>query len=279
MIIDAHHHLWDLAVRDQPWIAGEVLAPLRRDFGLDDLRAVTTPNGVAKTVVVQTVTEPEETPELLALAATDDLIAGVVGWADITAPDVEKRLAELSAAPGGRALVGIRHQVQLEPDPDWLLRRDVLRGLRHVAAAGLAYDLVVRRDQIRAAVQAATEVPALPFVLDHLGKPAVAAGELEPWASAIRELALRPNTVCKLSGLVTEADWTRWKAADLRPYADTVLDAFGPERLMFGSDWPVCTLAASYAEVLSTAHELADGLNQEERNAVFGGTASRVYGV
>jgi L-fuconolactonase len=276
-IVDAHHHLWDLGVRDQDWITGAALAPLRRDFLLGDYQVMAGQNGVAASVVVQTVTVPGETPDLLALAAASDLIAGVVGWADLTAPGLADRIAELTALPGGDKLVGLRHQVQSEPDPRWLTRADVLRGLAAVASAGLVYDLVVTAGQLPAAAQAAAAVPGLLFVLDHLGKPAITSGSTQPWDRDLRRLAALPNTACKLSGLVTEADWTGWQVADLRPYADTALDAFGPDRVMFGSDWPVCTLAASYGEVLQAARDLTGHLTAAEREAIFAGTATRVY--
>ncbi|MFF0061217.1 amidohydrolase family protein [Streptomyces sp. NPDC005279] len=278
-IIDAHHHVWDLSVRDQDWITGPDLAPIRRDFTLDDLAPEAHAAGVRATVLVQTVAVAEETPEFLALADGSDLVAGVVGWTDLTAPDVADTLAALRELPGGDRLVGIRHQVQGESDPEWLLRPDVLRGLAAVASAGLVYDLVVLPKQLPAASEAADRLPGLTFVLDHLGKPPIASKELEPWASDVRALAARPNTVCKLSGLVTEAAWSTWTTTDLSPYADTVLDAFGPGRLMFGSDWPVCRLAAGYGEVVASARALTRRLGDAERGAVFGTTASRVYGL
>jgi L-fuconolactonase len=276
-IVDAHHHLWDLGVRDQDWITGPALAPLRRDFLLGAYQPVAQAHGVAASVVVQTVTVPGETPELLALAGASDLIAGVVGWTDLTVPDVADRIAALKEQPGGGKLVGLRHQVQSEPDPDWLTQPDVLRGLTAVAQAGLVYDLVITAGQLGQATRAAAAVPGLRFVLDHLGKPPIVAGRTEPWARDLRGLAALPNTSAKLSGLVTEADWRQWKVADLRPYAEVALDAFGPTRMMFGSDWPVCTLAASYPDVLAAAHDLTAGLSPAERQAVFAGTATSVY--
>ena len=275
-VIDAHHHVWDLAVRDQGWISGPELEPIRRSFGADDLRPLAAAAGVTATIVVQTITVPEETPELLALAASDPLVAGVVGWTDLTAPDVADTLARLRGLPGGDRLVGIRHQVQGEPDPDWLRRPDVLRGLRAVAAAGLVYDLLVLPHQLPAAAHAAAAVPELEFVLDHAGKPPVASGLLEPWEGAVRALAARANTACKLSGLVTEAAPGAGQA-DFAPYARVILDAFGPGRTMFGSDWPVCLLAAGYQEVLDLAAALVPGLDEAERAAVFATTAARVY--
>jgi L-fuconolactonase len=277
--VDAHHHVWDLSVRDQDWITGPELQPIRRNFTVADLRPEASAAGVRRTVLVQTITVPEETPEFLALAEETDLIGGVVGWTDLTRPDVTEELARLKELPGGAYLRGIRHQVQGEPDPEWLLRPDVHRGLTAVAEAGLVYDLVVLPHQLPACVKAAADHPELTFVLDHLGKPPIASGAPEPWAGAVRALAGLPNTVCKLSGMVTEADHATWTVDDLRPYADTVLEAFGPARLMFGSDWPVCILAATYAEVWNAADVLTAGLGDGERRQVFEGTATRVYGL
>ncbi|MEV7142452.1 amidohydrolase family protein [Streptomyces tauricus] len=280
--VDAHHHVWDLSVRDQDWIVGPELTPLRRDFTVDELEVEARTAGVHRTVLVQTVTVAEETPEFLTLADEHDLIGGVVGWTDLTRPDVADELARLRELPGGRYLRGVRHQVQGEPDPQWLLRPDVRRGLGAVAAAGLVYDLVVLPHQLPACVRAAAALPGLTFVLDHLGKPPIASGELEPWATHLRALAALPNTVCKLSGMVTETDLTRRRSPQARrremlPYADTALDAFGPGRLMFGSDWPVCTLATTYGGVAFMADGLTLGLSGDERAQVFEGTATRVY--
>lgn len=271
-VVDAHHHVWDLSVRDQDWIAEG--SPIRRDFTVEDLAVEARAAGVDRTVLVQTVTAPEETPEFLALAAGHELIAGIVGWTDLTRPDVADELARLRELPGGRYLKGIRHQVQGEPDPEWLLRPDVRRGLTAVADAGLVYDLVVLPHQLPACTKAAAGLPQLTFVLDHSGKPPIASGALEPWASDLRALAAQPNTVCKLSGMVTEADLASWTIDDLRPYAGTVLEAFGPDRLMFGSDWPVCTLAATYGDVLDAARRLT---GPTEHARIFGATATRVY--
>ena len=275
-VIDAHHHVWDLAVRDQPWIRDLGPSVLQRNYSMADLRPAAEGAGVTGTVLVQTVTVPEETPELLALAAADSLIMAVVGWADLTGPAVAADLARLRSGPGGQYLASIRHQVQEEPDPDWLRRPDVLRGLRAVAAAGLCYDLIVRPHQLPAAAYAAVNVPDLVFVLDHGAKPPVTDGTLEPWATAIRTLAALPNTACKLSGLVTEAAPGSAVAA-FTPFADVILSAFGADRVMFGSDWPVCLLASDYAGVLALAQLLVSGLSEAERAAVFAGTAARVY--
>ncbi|MFD5835817.1 amidohydrolase family protein [Streptomyces collinus] len=275
-VVDAHHHVWDLSVRDQDWITGPELAPLRRDFTMQDLEPEARAAGVGGTILVQTVTVPEETPEFLALAGEHELIAGVVGWTDLTRPDVADELARLRELPGGRYLKGIRHQVQGERDPEWLLRPDVHRGLAAVADAGLVYDLVVLPHQLPACVRAAAALPGLTFVLDHLGKPPIASGALEPWATGLRALATLPNTVAKLSGLVTEADPASWTVEDLRPYADVALEAFGPGRLMYGSDWPVCTLGAAYGDTLDLTRRLTDPYDHPQ---VLGTTATRVYGL
>jgi L-fuconolactonase len=181
----------------------------------------------------------------------------------------------IAALPPG--LVGIRHLVQGERDPAWLSRPDVRRGIAAVGAAGLAYDLLTLPHQLPAAIDTVRALPEVTFVLDHLSKPPIAKGELEPWATRVRELAAEPNVFCKLSGMVTEADPGGWSVADLRPFAEVVLDAFGPARVMFGSDWPVCLLAASYTEVVEAADALTVGLSAAERDAVFAGTAARAY--
>jgi L-fuconolactonase len=222
------------------------------------------------------VTVAAETPEMLALAGRDPLVAGVVGWTDLTSPAIGDELARLAAGPGGGRLVSIRHQVQSEPDPDWLRRPDVIRGLRAVAMAGLCYDLVILSHQLPAAAYAAAAVPGLTLVLDHAGKPRIADGDLGAWAAAIRDLAALPNTMCKLSGLVTEAPHGAQPRA-FAAVAGVVLGAFGADRVMFGSDWPVCLLASDYAGVMALARSLTAGLSPAERAAVFGATAARAY--
>ena len=273
MIIDAHHHLWeDLTRRDYDWLAD--LDPIRRPYTVDDLAAATPAD---RTVLVQTVPTVEETEEFLVTAAATPLIAGVVGWVDLTAPDIADRLAALRSSPGGDTLVGIRHPAQGEADPGWLTRPDVVRGVKAVAEAGLTYDILVLPPQHEAAIALADAVPGARLVLDHAGKPAIADGGYEPWARFLTALAARPNVFCKLSGLVTEADWTKWTVEDLRPYASHVLESFGPDRVMFGSDWPVCELAATYAQVYESARTVTSALSASEQNEVFGGTASRAY--
>lgn len=277
-VIDAHHHLWDPAARDYPWMAGPELAPIRHAYTLADLRAESAAAGVSHTVLVQTVSDLGETEEFLAVASgSGELIAGVVGWVDLTDPDVAGTLALLRARPGGERLVGVRHQVQDEADPGWLARPEVRRGLRTVAAAGLVYDLLVLVPQLAAARAAAAELPEGRFVLDHAAKPPIATGAFQPWAGELAALARLPNVTCKLSGLVTEARWDSWDAAAIRPYAEHVLAVFGPDRVMFGSDWPVCQVAASYGQVRELADTLLEGLSAAERDAVLRRTAARTY--
>lgn len=290
--VDAHHHLWDPAHRRQQWLEDAGMSQLYRRFDVDDLAAACGP-GPLRTVLVQVLPDETETREFLATATTTTgvqtagvqtagvRIAGVVGWVDLTAPDVAERLASLQAAPGGERLVGIRHLVQSEADPGWLLRADVLRGLAAVAAAGLVYDLLVVPSQLPAAIRAAAAVPEGRFVLDHLGKPPIAAGWSGPdrrgWVDAVRSLARYPHVAVKVSGLVTEADPMRWTVDDLRPWVQVALDAFGPHRAMFGSDWPVCLLAASRDRVVDAWRELTGGLDGDEAAAAGGGTAERWY--
>ncbi|NJQ03619.1 amidohydrolase family protein [Streptomyces zingiberis] len=276
--VDAHHHLWELSRRPHGWLDAPELAAVRRDFTPTELAEAAGAAGIGRTVLVQVLADATETREFLATAEDQALIGAVVGWADLTAPGLAGELHALRESRGGRYLAGIRHLVQGEPDPAWLARPEVVAGLRTVAAHGLAYDLLVRPHQLPAAIAAVRAVPELTFVLDHAAKPPVASGALEPWASLTAELAAESNVSCKLSGLVTEAGPGAWTVTGLRPYARAVLDTFGPARVMFGSDWPVClTAAGSYGEVLALAEELTAGLSAPEHAAVFGGTAARVY--
>jgi L-fuconolactonase len=275
LIVDAHHHVWDPAARRHAWLDG--LPALNRSFGLADFDRASEPERVTASVLVQVLASTEETEEFLALAAGTGPVAGVVGWTDLTSPAAGDEIARLRGLPGGNRLAGIRHLVQDEPDPDWLRRPEVRRGIRAVGAAGLVYDLLVRPHQLPAALAVTGELADVTFVLDHGAKPPIASGALEPWASQIGELAARPNVSCKVSGLVTEAG-PGWRAAQIVPYLDHLVEAFGPGRLMFGSDWPVCTLAASYAEVVALARDaLAVRLGQAELDAVFRANAINVY--
>jgi L-fuconolactonase len=273
--LDAHHHIWGESVREAVW--AKPYPVLHRAFTLDDLAPSLAAQHIDRTVLVQTESSYEETAAMLAEAGRHPMVHGVVGWADLTAPDVAARLDELIAAPGGDRLVGVRHQVEGEPDQDWLTRPDVRAGLAELSRRGVPYDLLVRIDQLPSAVQAVTALPDLRFVLDHAAKPPIAEGPSEAWFQGIAALAGLPNCAVKLSGLLTLAG-PDWQVADLQPYADAVLEGFGPDRVMFGSDWPVCLIATGYDEVVQTAEALSCGLSAAERELVFGGTALAWYG-
>ncbi|HEY1914486.1 MAG TPA: amidohydrolase family protein [Streptosporangiaceae bacterium] len=286
-VIDSHHHLWDLSVRrlswldeEQIWADSAEMARLRHSFTLADLEPLARAAGVTATVVVQTEISPAETPELLTLAAGHELVAAVVGWVDLAGPGIADTVAALRAAPGGGYLSGIRHPVLAESDPDWLRRPEVLRGLVELAGSGLAYDVVCVQRQLPGALAAAEAVPGLTFVLDHLGNPEDDPPAGGPWASMMGQFAALPNTVCKLSGVLSGAyrDGDGQKLAPLvRQYFEIMLDAFGPDRMMYGSDWPPCTLTSSYQQVMDAARELTAGLSPAERESIMSGTARRIY--
>ncbi len=260
-------------------MAGAELDPIRRSFGPDDLRPELEAAGVDYTVLVQTVPSVDETREFLSIAERTRFVAGVVGWVDLTAADIGETLAELQAQPNAKALVGIRHQVHDEKDAQWLLRPDVGRGLGAVRDAGLAYDILVRPRELPAALATARAFPDMRLVIDHLAKPPIASGTIDEWAAQMEPFRPLTHVSCKLSGMITEADWTGWTAADLKPYVARVLDIFGPDRVMYGSDWPVCMLAGSYGEVKHALEESLPTLSAEERAQIFGGSAIRFYGL
>ena len=270
MIVDAHQHLW---TADYAWLADPSLSRIRRDYTVADLRSAMSSAGVDRTVLVEAGRcDAAETTAFLALAAETPEIAGVVGWASLTSESLAAELDRHRDGPGGHLLTGIRDQVQGFGD-DHLDRPDVRRGLSAVAAAGLVNELVVRAPQLPSVARAAAELPSSVFVLDHLGKPPVASGDLHGWRALIAPVAARPNVVAKLSGLVAEADWAHWSADDLRPFVETAVELFGTSRLMYGSDWPVLEVAATYAQVKDVLSDLLGGLLPD----VFGGTAIRTY--
>lgn len=277
MIVDAHHHFWDPERRDYPWM-GDDLAAIRRRFGPEELAPLLAAEGLDRTVLVQTVSSLDETREFLATAVSTDFVAGVVGWVDLADPSVGDTLAELRSCAGGSYLVGIRHQVHDEPDPRWLLRSDVQRGVQAVGDLGLVYDLLVRTRELAAAVEMARRFPDIRFVLDHIAKPRIAAGPRDSeWERAMAPLAECANVYCKLSGMVTEARWSDWTPDDLQPYISRALDWFGAERCMFGSDWPVCLLAADYGRVINALKLVINDLDSDAKKAVLGENAARVY--
>ncbi len=278
MRIDAHQHFWDPGKRPYYWMDGDATAPIRRRLGPEDMRPLLAAAGVDGTIVVQAVPDPGETAEMLAQAAATDFVRGVVGWVDLASPTLAATLSALKASPGGAFLVGIRHQAHDEADPAWLARPEIIAGIRTCHEAGLAYDLLVRERELPAAIACVEALPAdMRLVVDHIAKPRIASGEMQPWLELLTRLAAFPNVHCKLSGMVTEADWQDWSVADLAPYADHVIALFGPERVMFGSDWPVSLLAAPYERVVATCEELLSGLPEAARRAIMGGTASRFY--
>jgi L-fuconolactonase len=274
VIVDAHQHFWNPALDVYPWLTDDI-AVVKRRFGPEDLEPVLDDYGVGGTVLVQALGSLEETRRLLAVAEATPFVLGVVGWIDLTDPGVADVLAEI----GSSALVGIRHQVEDEPDPEWLVRADVQRGIAAVGEAGLTYDLLVRPVGLPAAIETVRRHPEMRFVVDHLAKPPIRSGDTTRWARDLETLSAFPNVSCKLSGLVNEADRNAWRGDELVPFHRRALDWFGPDRAMFGSDWPLCLVAADYGAVLGLVHEAIGGLAAGEREAVLGGTATRVYGL
>jgi L-fuconolactonase len=276
-IIDAHHHFWDPDRGDYGWLSGP-FQPIRRVFGPSDLAPSIAACGIAGTVLVQTWHSLEESRDYLAIADATDFVAGVVAWVDLTDPAVAETLAALKASTAGKWLVGIRHLLHLEPDPAWLLRPDARRGLAAVAEAGLVYDLVGNTSHLPAMLQTVADFPQLRFVLDHIAKPDIKGGVRQPWTALMHGFAdHRAHVWCKLSGMITEADWERWTPGDLQPYVAEVLRIFGPERCMFGTDWPVCLVVGSYARVIGALRDCLAALHPEEQAQIFGRSAIEAY--
>ena len=275
MRIDSHQHFWNYAAADYPWI-GPGMERLARDHRPSDLAPLLAAEGIDGSVAVQARQSIEESRWLLGLAAAHPFVKGVVGWVDLRSDRVEDELRELAADP---KFVGVRHVVQDEPDPRFVLGAEFVRGLAHLHRHHLTYDLLLYPYQLTAAVELVGLLPDQPFVVDHLAKPRIAVGEIGDWERDIRAIAGHENVCCKVSGMVTEAARSGWKRADFTPYLDVVLDAFGPERLMFGSDWPVCLLAGEYAEVAAIPREYFARLSATEQQMIWGGTAARVYGL
>jgi len=273
MRIDAHQHFWRYSAEEYDWI-DDSMASLRRDFLPLDLKPELDAAGFDACIAVQARQTLEETRWLLALADENPFIAGVIGWVDLRAESVREQLAELSENP---RLLGVRHVVQAEPDDRFLLRPDFLRGIAALQEFDLTYDILIYPRHLPVAVEFVSRFPQQHFVLDHLAKPFIKAQTIEPWASNIRELARFPNVFCKVSGMVTEADWTSWKPEHFQPYLETALQAFGPDRLMIGSDWPVCRVAGSYSKVMSLVIEFLDQHAPDAREKLLGGNAQRAY--
>lgn len=275
LVIDAHQHFWKHSLPfDYSWQDAPELEPIRRDYLPTDLSPLIGRVGVERTVFVQTQHNLDENRWVLALAERHEFIAGIVGWVDLASEQCEQQLCEFKESS---KFVGIRHITQDEPDDDFIVRPDVLRGLKILEKHRFPFDLLFFVKHLHHAARLARELPELPMVIDHLAKPHIKEGRLDDWIDNFRAAAKFPNVYCKLSGMITEADWNNWKPADLKPYVETALDAFGPERCMFGSDWPVCELAGSYEQVYEALVETLGPLSDAEREAIFGGTAARFY--
>ena len=271
MRIDAHQHFWRFDPARQTWITDEMSA-IRRDFLPEDLRPELRAAGIDASVVVQTDQSEEETRFLLELADTHTQIAAVVGWVDLRAENARERLEHFSSF---EKLRGFRHIAQAEPDDCFLIREDFLRGISNLEAFGFTFDILIYPRQLAAAAQLVRRFPRQGFVVDHLAKPCIKSGEIEPWATYIRQIGECENTFCKLSGMVTEANWHHWKPADFKPFLDIVFEAFGTGRLMFGSDWPVCLLGANYKQV----YDLIASYCGSDHERIFGSNAARFYGL
>jgi L-fuconolactonase len=277
MRIDSHHHVWDLSVREQGWMVGEALYPIKKNFSINDLRQAITGCGIEKTVVVQTVTNYDETPELLELAEDDDLVAGVVGFLKIDSADAISYLDKYESMRGFKNLVGIRDIAHDYEDIGYLAKPEVVKNVQELGRRGLVYDLLTKTPHMQAAIDLVKQSPNTQFVLDHISKPYMAKGEMQPWADKLRELASFENVVIKVSGLFTEADWKNWKAADFWPYLEHVTKVFTPSRMMFGSDWPVCLLAATYRQSIDLMEQFTKSFSSSEQKDFWAGTANRAY--
>jgi L-fuconolactonase len=282
MKIDAHQHFWHYRPERDTWI-GDSMPVLKRDYLPEDLLPELHANGIDGTIAVQADQSEAETVFLLEQAGRNAFVAGVVGWVDLCARDAGERLQYFSQFP---KLRGFRHVAQSEPDDRFLVRDDFVRGISMLCEFDLTYDILIYARQLPAAVELVERVPDQAFVLDHVAKPNMAkptpdgnSREFDNWVQGIRALAQNPRVYCKLSGLITEADWRAWHADDFKPYLDVAFDAFGADRLMFGSDWPVCLLAGTYAQVKGLIEDYACGLPNSEREEVFGGNAARFYGL
>jgi len=275
MIIDSYQHFWQVGRFDYPWMNSS-LGVLYRDYLPDQLEPILAQNGVSKTVLVQASNSVEESRWLLQLADDYPFVAGVVGWVDLMADEVDSQLDELVSHPKFK---GVRHLVESEPADDWLVQPQVLRGLKRLSDYGVSYDLLVHTRHLKHIENVVDACPDLKLVIDHMAKPPIASGEIEKWRRELRPVAANEQINCKLSGLVTEANRTSWKTNDLRPYVECALELFGSSRLLFGSDHPVCLLAASYERVLGSFRELLKDLSSSEQEEIFSSNAAEFYGL
>ena len=276
-MIDAHQHFWQLSKPfDYEWLKKPVHAPICRDYLPADLKPHMNAVGVQRSIFVQTQHNIEENRWVLGLAEQHPFIAGVVGWVDLKSAACEAQVEEFKRHS---KFVGVRHVVQDEPDDDWIVQPDVLRGLRVLEKHRVPFDLLFYVKHLKHAATLGRLFPGLPLVINHLAKPQIKTQRFDGWTEHLRAAARMPNLYCKLSGMITEADWQHWKPADLKPYVQTALEAFGADRCMFGTDWPVCELAGSYEQVFHALVEALGPISTTERAAIFGGTATRFYGV
>ena len=277
MRIDSHHHIWDLNVRPQTWMKGDELKPISRTILMNELEPELERSKIDYTVIVQTVPTIDETPEFLDLSLSHSKVCAVVGWLDLESDDIRPVLEKYLAHAGGKNLVSIRDMAQDKDDPNWLIRDDVVKNVHRIAEAGLTFDILTKPPQLAAAVKLVKQSPNNVFVLDHISKPYIAKGELQPWADQISEIASNENVSVKVSGLFTEANWSNWNNESFKPYLDHILQSFTPDRMMFGSDWPVCLLAASYSQTIDLMEEFAKDFSKSEQESFWAGTAKRFY--
>jgi len=278
MTIDAHHHFWKYNPAEYAWIDDD-MSVIRRDFLPADLKKAITAANIDAVVSVQARQSLEETRWLLELAQANAFIAAVVGWVPLASPTVAADLEALLALPRGvgKKLKSLRHVLQAEPDENYSLGDHFTTALRHLARMNLAYDILILERQLPTAIALVDRHPNLTFVLDHLAKPKIKEWVMSPWRENLRELARRPNAYAKISGMVTEADYRAWSGEQLRPYVDVALEAFGPSRLMFGSDWPVCLVACGYARWANLVRTFIEKLSPTEQADIMGNTARRAY--
>lgn len=275
--IDSHHHIWDLNVRPQTWMKGDELKPISRSILMNEFEPELEKSDIDYTVIVQTVPTIEETPELLDLSLSHPKVCAVVGWLDLESDDITPVLEKYLAHAGGKNLVSIRDLAQDKDDPNWLIRNDVVKNIHRIADAGLTFDILTKPPQLAAAVELVKQSPDNVFVLDHISKPYIANGQIQPWADQISEIASYENISVKVSGLFTEANWSDWSNENFKPYLNHILKSFTPDRMMFGSDWPVCLLAASYSQTIELVEDFVKDFSKSEQESFWAGTAKRSY--
>jgi L-fuconolactonase len=278
MRIDSHHHLWDLSARDYDWMAGDEMAPIRRNFAIDDLHQAIAGTGIERTVYVQASMTHEETYEVLALAENVPTIVAVVGWLDVDSPLSIAECEKYLSAKGGKYLKGIRDIAQDHPDLNYLARPQSIATVKELGKMGITYDILTKTPELSAAIELVRACPETRFVLDHISKPYISKGEVEPWKSLITKLASFENVSCKISGIVTEAKWKNWQVSDITPYTDHIIESFSTSRIMFGSDWPVALLGAeSYSQVVQLAESVTAGFSASENEAFWKNNVMRSY--